>query len=231
MLELKGVNAFYGKSRVLNEIDLKISEGETVALLGRNGAGKSTALKAIMGLVTSDGDIQFEGRTISGLAPFQVVRHGITYVPEDRGVFGSLSVEQNLVISQRKGAKWDIPQIYRQFPRLADRRSIGGDNLSGGEQQMLAIARSLLGAPRLVMLDEPSEGLAPIIVEQVRDVILEMKSSGLSVLLVEQQLDLCMQVADSVYVLESGRMVYSGTKDDFWKNEEIRRRHLSLQGA
>jgi branched-chain amino acid transport system ATP-binding protein len=229
VLELTGVDAFYGKSQVLSEVSLQVRDAEIVALLGRNGAGKSTTLKSVMGLVTSRGGIAFEGASTQGLTPFQVARRGVAYVPEHRGIFSNLTVEQNLSVALRKGAQWSVKDVYDQFPRLAERRRNKGDRLSGGEQQMLAISRAMLGAPKVVLLDEPAEGLAPVIVEQVRDIIREMKREGVAVLLVEQQIELCMQLADRIYVLESGQMVFEGTTAKFKGADDIRNRHLALQ--
>lgn len=229
MLELRGVNAFYGKSQVLDQVDLRVGEAEVVALLGRNGAGKSSTLKSVMGLVTSTGRIAFNDSPLAGRTPFQIARRGIGYVPEHRGIFGNLTVEQNLEIAVRKGARWKLDDVYDRFPHLAKRRRNRGDRLSGGEQQMLAISRAMLGAPMIVLLDEPAEGLAPVIVEQVRDIIREMRHEGVAVLLVEQQIELCLQLADRVYILESGQLVFNGTTAEFRAADDIRSRHLALQ--
>lgn len=229
MLEIVGVDAFYGKSQVLSQVSMEVRDAEVVALLGRNGAGKSTTLKSVMGLVASTGETRFDGVPINAMAPFQVARQGIAYVPEARGIFTRLTVEENLRVSIRKGARWKVADVYDAFPRLHERRRNKGDRLSGGEQQMLAIARAMLGNPKIVLLDEPAEGLAPVIAERVRDIVREMRNDGLAVLLVEQQLELCMQVADRVYVLESGQMVFDGTTAEFQDNDEIRNRHLTLQ--
>lgn len=231
MLELLGVNAFYGKSQVLDRVDLRVGEGEVVALLGRNGAGKSSTLKSVMGLVTHTGEITFDGVRLAGRTPFQIARRGIGYVPEHRGIFSNLTVEQNLVIAVRKGARWSVDNVYERFPHLAKRRRNRGDRLSGGEQQMLAISRAMLGAPKIVLLDEPAEGLAPVIVEQVRDIIREMRRDGVAVLLVEQQIELCLLLADRVYVLESGRLVWDGSTAEFRAADDIRSRHLALQNV
>ncbi|TDB77362.1 ABC transporter ATP-binding protein [Actinomadura sp. KC216] len=231
MLTLNEVAAFYGKSQVLDGVSLEVGTGETVALLGRNGAGKSTLLKSVMGLVRRSGRITFDGHDLDRRSAFESARMGIAYVPEDRGIFGRLTVEQNLAISRRPGAQWSLEDVYDRFPRLAERRRNKGDRLSGGEQQMLAIARALLGAPRLVMLDEPTEGLAPVIVAQLADVLADLRQRGPSVLLVEQRLDLCLQLADRVYVLDSGRMVFDGTVQEFQDAPSIRDRHLALKTA
>jgi branched-chain amino acid transport system ATP-binding protein len=229
VLELAGVDAFYGKSQILYDVSLEVRESEVVALLGRNGAGKTTTLKAAMGLVTSTGEVTFDGNRLDGSTPFQVARQGVAYVPENRGIFSRLTVEQNLSIAVRKGARWSLTDVYEHFPRLAERRGNKGDQLSGGEQQMLAIARAMLGAARIVLLDEPAEGLAPVIVERVADIIREMRREGVAILLVEQQIDLCVQLADRVYILESGQMVFSGTTAEFTVADDIRNRHLALR--
>ncbi len=229
MLELAGVNAFYGKSQILYDVSLEVRDAEVVALLGRNGAGKSTTLKAAVGLVTSTGQITFDGTRLDSCTPFQVAREGVAYVPENRGIFSRLTVEQNLSIAVRKGARWSMADVYEHFPRLAERRGNKGDRLSGGEQQMLAIARAMLGAARIVLLDEPAEGLAPVIVERVADIIREMRREGVAILLVEQQIDLCVQLADRVYILESGQMVFDGTTGEFTAADDIRNRHLALR--
>ncbi len=229
MLELTGVDAFYGKSQILSDVSLTVGDGEVVALLGRNGAGKSTTLKAIMGLVTRKGEVTYDGTSLSGSTPFQVARRGLAYVPEHRGVFSRLTVEQNLAIAARKGARWTVADVYEHFPRLAERRRNKGDRLSGGEQQMLAIARAMLGGARTVLLDEPAEGLAPVIVERVAEIIQEMSREGVAVLLVEQQIDLCVQLADRVYILESGQMVFDGTTAEFTAADDVRDRHLALR--
>jgi branched-chain amino acid transport system ATP-binding protein len=229
VLELAGVDAFYGKSQILYDVSLTVGESEVVALLGRNGAGKSTTLKAAMGLVTRTGQVTFDGERLDGSTPFQVARQGVAYVPEHRGIFSRLTVEQNLSIAVRKGARWSLEDVYEHFPRLAERRANKCDQLSGGEQQMLAIARAMLGAARVVLLDEPDEGLAPVIVERVADIIREMRREGVSILLVEQQIDLCVQLADRVCILESGQMVFSGTTAEFTAADDVRDRHLALR--
>lgn len=231
LLDLSDVHAFYGKSHVLQGLSMNVGRGECAALLGRNGAGKTTTLKAIMNLVRAQGRITVDGKDMLGREPFEVARAGIGYVPEHRGIFSTLTVEQNLAVCARKGSTWSMERVMDLFPRLSERRRSHGDQLSGGEQQMLAIARVLLAGPQLLLLDEPSEGLAPVIVEQITDLLSEIKQEGFSVLLVEQRLDFCLKLADRVYVLESGRLVYAGTKEEFEAAPEVTEKYLALSGA
>lgn len=231
LLSLEDVHAFYGKSHVLQGVSLNVEPGECVALLGRNGAGKTTTLRTIMGLVDSRGGVAVEGRPLRGLEPYQIARRGIGYVPEHRGVFTTLTVEQNLAICAAKESSWQLDRVMEEFPRLRERKRSYGDQLSGGEQQMLAVARVLLLGPKLLLLDEPSEGLAPVIVEQISTLLTRIKDSGLSILLVEQRLDLCLALADRVYILESGRMAYEGTTAEFEAAPEVKERHLALSGT
>ena len=230
-LRLEGVHAFYGKSHVLQGVSLRVEPGECVALLGRNGAGKTTTLRAVMGLVRRRGRITMADRVLDGLEPYQVARCGIGYVPEHRGVFATLTVQQNLEVCARPGSPWDLGRVLDEFPPLAMRRKSLGNRLSGGEQQMLAIARVLLLGPDLLLLDEPSEGLAPVIVEQLTALLERIKESGPSILLVEQRLDLCQRLAERMYVLESGRLVYEGTNAEFAASPEVKEKYLALSGA
>ena len=208
-LEVRGLSAGYGRARVLFDIDLEVGEGEVVALLGRNGAGKSTTLKAIMGLVPpSSGTVVFDGRPLGGLEPHQIARLGLGYVPEDRRIFTDLTVSENLEVGRqgpRSGAPaWTDEKLFALFPALAPLRERRGGRMSGGEQQMLCIARTLAGNPSAILLDEPSEGLAPLVVEQVARAVLEMKRAGLAVLLAEQSRQFTGRVADRAYLLEKG---------------------------
>ena len=208
-LEVRGLSAGYGRARVLFDIDLEVGEGEVVALLGRNGAGKSTTLKAIMGLVPpSSGTVVFDGRALGGLEPHQIARLGLGYVPEDRRIFTDLTVTENLEVGRqgpRSGAPaWTDEKLFALFPALAPLRERRGGRMSGGEQQMLCIARTLAGNPSAILLDEPSEGLAPLVVEQVARAVLEMKRAGLAVLLAEQSRQFTGRVADRGYLLEKG---------------------------
>ena len=234
MIKLENVHSFYGTSHILQGIDLFIEEGELVSLLGRNGAGKTTTIKTIMGLLTpKEGQITFRGEVISMLKPFQIARKGIAYVPEERAIFAHLSLIENLEIAQMgmgnslKGT-WSLARIFDKFPKLAARRTHRGADLSGGEQQMLAIARALMSEPELLLLDEPSEGLAPIIVQELKKISQEILEEGMTILLVEQNLDMCTALARRHYVLDQGRIVYHGTNEEFIENEEIKNRYLTL---
>ena len=229
MLELNNIHSYYGKSHVLEGVSLTVGPGELVTLLGRNGAGKTTTLRSIVGIVTPrKGTVQFEGQEMVGRESFQIARAGISLVPEHRGIFGMLSVEENLAIAVRKGGRWSIADVYQMFPRLYERRRNGGNALSGGEQQMLAIARALVNDPKILLLDEPTEGLAPIIVDEIVRILDAIRQEGVSVLLVEQNLAVCEKLADRHYVLEQGRVVYSGTAQEFAADQAIRDRYLAL---
>jgi len=234
MIKLENVHSFYGTSHILQGMDLFIEEGELVSLLGRNGAGKTTTIKTIMGLLTpKEGQITFRGEVISMLKPFQIARKGIAYVPEERAIFAHLSLIENLEIAQMgmgnslKGT-WSLARIFDKFPKLAARRTHRGADLSGGEQQMLAIARALMSEPELLLLDEPSEGLAPIIVQELKKISQEILEEGMTILLVEQNLDMCTALARRHYILDQGRIVYHGTNEEFIENEEIKNRYLTL---
>ena len=237
MIKLENVHSFYGTSHILHGIDLSIEEGEVVTLLGRNGAGKTTTIKTIMGLLTpKQGRIIFRGEVISGQKPFQIARKGIAYVPEERAIFIHLSLVENLEIAQvgmgnnLKGI-WTAEKIFEKFPRLAERKTHRGANLSGGEQQMLAIARALMSEPDLLLLDEPSEGLAPLIVEELQKIIQEIVEQGITILLVEQNLDMCTAIARRHYVMDQGQIVYCGTNEEFIANEEVKNRYLTLSSV
>jgi len=219
MLEVSGLNAAYGRARVLFDLQLQARPGEVSVLLGRNGAGKSTALKSIMGLLRAQaGEIRFDGRRIDGLHPYQIARLGLGYVPEDRRIFTDLTVAENLEVGRqapRAGTpRWTPPKLYELFPNLGRMQERLGGRMSGGEQQMLTIARTLMGNPRAILLDEPSEGLAPVIVEQMARTIRELKTQGLTVLLCEQNLHFARQVADRAYVIEKGHVRRAGTLDE-----------------
>ena len=215
LLRLEALDAYYGRSHVLQGVSLSVESASVVALLGRNGAGKSTTLKAIMGIVApAGGSIRFDGEAIHQLASHRIARRGIAYVPEDRGIFASLTVEEHLALTSRRGAA-DGPSskeaIYEQFPVLAERRRHRGNELSGGEQQMLAIARALTQSPRLLILDEPTEGLAPIVVEGIARIVHSLKGAGLTMLLVEQNYPFAIGLAERVYVLGKGRVRWEGS--------------------
>ncbi len=231
LLELRNVHAFYGKSHVLHGVDLQVGRGEIVALLGRNGAGRSTALKAIMGHVAHTGEVSFLGRSLKGLTPFQIARCGIGFVPEDRQVFPRLTVEQNLLLGEKPGAgasRWSLEDMYGMFPRLNERRSTPAGVLSGGEQQMLTLCRSLMGNPELIMIDEPTEGLAPKIVQEVASYLKALQTRSVSVLLVEQKLDIALDISQRVYVMGRGSVVFEGSPQDLRSNPAIRKQWLEV---
>lgn len=230
LLEIDGIHSFYGKSHVLEGVSLAVEAGELVTLLGRNGAGKTTTLKSISGIVRpKSGAVRFEGREMVGREIHEIARAGIALVPEHRGIFALLTVEENLRIAVRDGW-WKLQDVYDLFPRLYERRRNGGNALSGGEQQMLSIARALLNNPKLLLLDEPTEGLAPVIVDEIVRVLVDIKRTGMSVLLVEQNLAVCEKLADRHYVLEQGRIVYSGGAAEFSADHSVRDRYLALNG-
>ncbi|MDR5741116.1 MULTISPECIES: ABC transporter ATP-binding protein [unclassified Caballeronia] len=228
-LVVDNIHGYYGKSHILQGVSLKIGEGETVTLLGRNGAGKSTTLKSIAGIVTPQrGSVTFAGAALAKLPPHRIAARGVCFVPEHRGIFRLLSVEENLRLGARKGSPWQLSDIYRIFPRLKERRTNGGGQLSGGEQQMLAIGRALMNHPRLLMLDEPVEGLAPVIVEEIVAQLKLIREAGVAILLVEQNLEVCTQLADRHYIIEQGRIVYEGANDAFIADESIKDRYLGV---
>jgi branched-chain amino acid transport system ATP-binding protein len=237
LLEVKNLNTFYGESHVLQGISLNVAQGELVALLGRNGMGKSTTLKTIMGLVKSkSGQVIFEGREITGFPPFKAAQAGIGYVPEERRIFPELSVLDNLLLGI-KGGKiknpgdpnvWTIERIYGHFPKLKERCNQQGRFLSGGEQQMLAIGRSLMGNPRLLLVDEPTEGLAPIMVQEVRNVLAEINKAGVSILLVEHNLKVALSLAHRVYLMGKAHIGYQGSVEEMRNNNEVRTKYLEV---
>ncbi|MDR2603896.1 MAG: ABC transporter ATP-binding protein [Desulfovibrio sp.] len=229
MLTLTDVHAYYGKSRILEGVSLFVGRGELVSLLGRNGAGKTTTLRSIVGaLRPASGSVTFEGRELVGREIYETARAGISLVPENRGIFSMLSVEENLAVAVRPG-DWTLKKIYGLFPVLHERRKNGGGALSGGEQQMLSIARGLLTNPKMLLLDEPTEGLAPVIVDDIVKVLVTIRQTGIAVLLVEQNLLICEKLADRHYVLEEGRIVYSGSAEDFARDRNnVRDRYLAV---
>ncbi|MGV1837835.1 ABC transporter ATP-binding protein [Rhizobium rhizogenes] len=233
MLEVSRLNSWYGPAHILFDVELKVAEGEVVALLGRNGAGKSTTFKSIMSLLMSkQGEVRFRGEDISRLAPFDIARKGLGYVPEDRRIFTGLTVEENLEVGRQAArdqhAVWTPERIYEIFPNLGGMRKRPAGNMSGGEQQMLTIGRTLMGNPHLILLDEPSEGLAPKIVEQMADAIVTMKREGLSILLSEQNLHFARLISDRAYILEKGGIRYSGTIAELESREDIRQAYLAM---
>jgi branched-chain amino acid transport system ATP-binding protein len=233
MLSVVDLHAYYGRAHILHGVSLEARPGEVVALLGRNGAGKSTAMKAIMGLVTpARGEVSFEGKRIERLPPYRIARLGLGYVPEERRIFTELSVMENLEVGRqrpRDGAPaWDADRLFALFPNLGRMRERPGGRMSGGEQQMLTIARTLMGNPRCVLLDEPSEGLAPIIVEQMAHSIRALKSEGMCVVLSEQNLHFCQSVADRAYIIEKGQIRFGGSMAELAANGSLREQYLSV---
>ncbi|TSE20470.1 High-affinity branched-chain amino acid transport ATP-binding protein LivF [Tepidimonas alkaliphilus] len=231
MLEIDNLHAFYGKSHVLHGVRFQVGQGEIVALLGRNGSGRSTTAKAIMGLVDAEGDIRYRGERLTGLKPFEVARRGIGYVPESRDIFPTLTVHQNLTLGIKgrgRGARWSYDDMYALFPRLKERQRTEAGVLSGGEQQMLTLCRSLMGDPDLILIDEPTEGLAPKIVEQVAACLRALKGRGISVLLIEQKLTIALDIADRVLVMGHGRIVFDGTPAELKANPSVRREWLEV---
>ena len=212
MLAARDVHAFYGKSHILHGVSLEVNKGEIVTVLGRNGAGKTTTLRSLVGLTPPrTGSVTILGRDTTRWSPYQIARLGVGYVPEGRRIFGNLTVLENLLVPVERPGPWNLERVFKLFPRLAERKSQLGRQLSGGEQEMLAIARPLLLNPALMLLDEPSQGLAPLIVQEVMGVVRSMREEGLSVLLVEQNVPLSLGVADRAYILDDGKVVYAGT--------------------
>jgi branched-chain amino acid transport system ATP-binding protein len=233
LLDVEGLHAHYGQAHVLQGVDLRIEAGSVLALMGRNGAGKSTTLKAIMGLVPpSGGAVRLAGEALSGLGPHEIARRGLGYVPEDRRIFTELTVMENLEVGRRAARPgipaWTPERLFELFPNLASMRDRPGGRMSGGEQQMLTIARTLMGNPSLVLLDEPSEGLAPVIVEQMARAILSLKQEGLTVLLCEQNLHFATLVSDRAAIIEKGAVRYEGTMAALQADEAVRAQYLSV---
>ncbi|MEJ2626887.1 MAG: ABC transporter ATP-binding protein [Pseudolabrys sp.] len=229
VLSVRGLHTFYGKSHILYGVDMEVRQGEIVTLLGRNGAGKTTTMRSLVGLTHArEGTVTLFGKTTTDWPPYRIAMLGLGYVPEGRKIFPSLTVEENLKVPAERPGPWNIPRIYELFPRLAERKSNKGRQLSGGEQEMLAIARALLLNPSLILLDEPSQGLAPLIVQEVFRIITSAREEGISVLLVEQNVRAAVAIADRAYVLDDGKIVYSGEAAEFAKDEE---RVRSLAGV
>jgi branched-chain amino acid transport system ATP-binding protein len=230
ILEVEGIDSYYGLSHILFEVSLTVSRGEIVCLLGRNGAGKSTTMKSIMGLVPpSKGTVRFKGENVTRAKPYILARKGMGYVPDDRRVFADLTVDENLEIAEKrteKGSKWNRDAVYRFFPPLKELKSRKGGLLSGGEQQMLTVARALMTDPDLLLLDEPTEGLAPLIVKMLEDQILKLKETGLTVLLAEQNQKVALNLSDRGYVIDNGSIRFHGTSRELRENEEIRKKYL-----
>jgi branched-chain amino acid transport system ATP-binding protein len=231
MLEVRDLNAYYGKSHILQGVNLDVSAGEIVSLLGRNGVGRSTTVKAIMGEVAPVGLVRFKGQDIAGLPSYRIARLGLGYVPENRDIFPSLTVRENLMLGQKHGhsnARWRLKDMLDMFPNLNARADMTAGFLSGGEKQMLTICRTLMGNPDLIMIDEPTEGLAPLIVKQVGELIGEIARRGLAILLVEQKLSIALDISSRVYVMGHGRMVFEGTPAELKNNESVRRGWLEV---
>ncbi len=231
MLEVRDLHAYYGKSHILQGVDLDVGSGEVVALLGRNGVGRSTTIKAIMGEIAPHGTIRFKGETISGWPSYRIARLGLGYVPENRDVFPTLTVRQNLLLGEKdpkKPGKWRLDDMLAMFPNLAARADNAAGILSGGEKQMLTICRTLMGDPELIMIDEPTEGLAPLIVKQVGELLSEIARRGVAILLVEQKLTLALDISQRAYVMGHGRVVFSGTPAELKANAAIRREWLEV---
>ena len=228
-LEVEGVHTYYGESHVLQGISLRVDRGEVLAILGRNGMGKTTLIRTIVGFTPPrEGRVLYEGTEITRLPPFRMVALGMALVPQGRRVFPSLSVRENLEVARRGAGRWSLEQVYALFPRLRERAGNRANKLSGGEQQMLAIGRALMSNPELLLMDEPTEGLAPLLVREVGRVIGELKRSGLSILLVEQNLALALSVADRVHVLSRGQIVHSGTPAELMGNDDVKTRYLGV---
>jgi branched-chain amino acid transport system ATP-binding protein len=231
MLEVKDLHAYYGQSHILQGVNLEVNEGEIVSLLGRNGVGRSTTCKTIMGLVPPHGSIMYQGHEIAGLKPHLIARQGIGFVPEDRWIFPGLTVQQNLELGLKgrsdKG-RWSFKDVFHLFPKLGERSNVNGGLISGGEQQMLTICRTLMGDPDFIMIDEPTEGLAPKLVEQVGILIEEIAQRGISVLLVEQKLNIALKISQRVYIMGHGQIVFEGSPDDLKGDDSIRKEWLEV---
>jgi len=231
MLEVKDLHAYYGSSHILQGVNLKVNEGEIVSLLGRNGVGRSTTCKTIMGLVSPKGSIMYQGHEIAGLKPHLIARQGIGFVPEDRWIFPGLTVQQNLELGLKgrsdKG-RWSFKDVFHLFPKLGERSNVNGGLISGGEQQMLTICRTLMGDPDFIMIDEPTEGLAPKLVEQVGILIEEIAQRGISVLLVEQKLNIALKISQRLYIMGHGQIVFEGTPEDLSADQSVRKEWLEV---
>jgi branched-chain amino acid transport system ATP-binding protein len=236
MLKVVNIHSYYGKSHILHGVSLDLKEGELVCLLGRNGVGKSTTLKSIMGVVQpKQGSIRFREKELVGKEPYEIARLGIGYVPEDRRIFRSLTVHENLLMgikggNQQKADKgaWTLERVYTLFPRLEERRNNKGGHLSGGEQQMLTIVRTLMGNPRVILIDEPTEGLAPLIVKDVLDMLSKVREAGVTILMVEQNFKAAIKIADRFYIMSKGQIVFEGGTEALLAAEEVRKNYLEV---
>jgi len=236
MLEVRDIHSYYGKSHILHGVSLDLKEGELVCLLGRNGVGKSTTLKSIMGVVKpQQGSIRFRDQELTGKDPYEIARLGVGYVPEDRRIFRSLTVHENLLMGIKSGKKesvgeggWTVERVYQLFPRLEERKNNKGSHLSGGEQQMLTVVRTLMGNPRVILIDEPTEGLAPLIVKDVLDMLATVRKSGVTILMVEQNFKAAIKVADRFYIMSKGQIVFAGNTAALLAAEEVRKNYLEV---
>lgn len=235
ILEIRNLNGYYGKSHILQGVDMAIPPGQMVCLMGRNGVGKSTTLKSIMGLVDrTSGEVRFNGKEIRGCQPYEIARLGLGYVPEERRIFKSLTVYENLQIGIKKpankncGELWDAERIFESFPRLKERSENKGGHLSGGEQQMLTIARTLMGNPELILVDEPTEGLAPLVAEAVLEMLATISKTGITVLVVEQNYKAALKLAQGFFIMSKGRIVFQGNGEELIAAEEIRQKYLEV---
>jgi branched-chain amino acid transport system ATP-binding protein len=236
MLEVRDIHSYYGKSHILHGVSLDLKEGELVCLLGRNGVGKSTTLKSIMGVVKpQQGSIRFRDQELTGKDPYEIARLGVGYVPEDRRIFRSLTVHENLLMGIKSGEKesvgeggWTVERVYQLFPRLEERKNNKGSHLSGGEQQMLTVVRTLMGNPRVILIDEPTEGLAPLIVKDVLDMLATVRKSGVTILMVEQNFKAAIKVADRFYIMSKGQIVFAGNTAALLAAEEVRKNYLEV---
>lgn len=230
LLDIRDLHGYYGKSHVLHGVDLQVGQGEIVSLLGRNGVGRSTTVKAVMGQVQASGSVRFKGEQLLGLKTFEIAHKGLGYVPESREIFPTLTVEQNLILGEKRGraSRWALDDMYQMFPRLKERRHTAAGVLSGGEQQMLTLCRTLMGDPDLIMIDEPTEGLAPKIVDLVADYLKALQQRKISVLLVEQKLAIALEISQRVYVMGHGAIVFEGTPAELRAHADIRKEWLEV---
>ena len=231
MLEVSDLHAYYGKSHILQGVSFTVGAGEIVSLLGRNGVGRSTTIKTIMGEVRPEGSIKFRGEEIAGLKTHEIARRGLGYVPENRDIFPTLTVRQNLIMgikNTRRAGRWSIEDMFELFPLLRERADIDGGVISGGEQQMLTICRTLMGDPDLIMIDEPTEGLAPKIVKQLAELLEEIAKRGISILLVEQKLTIALKISQRLYVMGHGHIVFEGRPDELRANDDVRKEWLEV---
>ena len=233
MLEVRDLHAYYGKSHILHGVDMHVGEGEIVALLGRNWVGRSTLAKSIMGMVRHEGEILLRGKSVSGLRTFEVAHKGIGYVPENRDIFPTLTVRQNLLLGEKRNPsqpkpRWQVEDMYQMFPRLKERENTAAGVLSGGEQQMLTLCRTLMGDPDFIIIDEPTEGLAPLIVTLVGEYLKTLKERGISVLLVEQKLAIALDISQRVYVMGHGQIVFEGTPQQLKADAKVRQEWLEV---